>query len=314
VTKAEAHLEVYRRFEGSLREYPLRFWPIWTTGLRTALKQRKALALLYAPALIATVIFSFIVYLALMAQQAIQQQNPFGNDPNADLSEVMVKQAALQMVQPGLKMLEVVRQIVGFNQLMGLFSFLAVVWFGSGLFCDDRKAGAHQLYFARPITRLDYFSGKFLIAAFFSLLAMLVPVLVICIVASVTSEDWVFVKEQWDVFPRAIAFSCLWTVVIVSLVLLCSSVAPRRVFAMIGAVGFLMIGESFAAVLGQVVNPRFFALGLMNSLHAVCLDLFNQPAEHSQAAAGDAWLAIGVFVALALGVIALRLKRLEVVA
>ncbi len=30
---AEAHLEVYRRFQGSLREHPLRFWPIWTTRL-----------------------------------------------------------------------------------------------------------------------------------------------------------------------------------------------------------------------------------------------------------------------------------------
>ena len=37
--RAETHLEVYRPFTGKLREHPLRFVPLWTTGLRTALKQ-----------------------------------------------------------------------------------------------------------------------------------------------------------------------------------------------------------------------------------------------------------------------------------
>src|SRR5262249_9196482 len=58
---AEAHLEVYRPFQGTLREHPVRFVPLWTSGLRTALKQRRAL-LLYLPAVIATAIVSFIVY------------------------------------------------------------------------------------------------------------------------------------------------------------------------------------------------------------------------------------------------------------
>ena len=40
---AETHLEVYRPFLGKLHDDPLRFWPLTTTGLVTALKQRRAL-------------------------------------------------------------------------------------------------------------------------------------------------------------------------------------------------------------------------------------------------------------------------------
>ena len=91
---------------------------------------------------------------------------------------------------------------------MKLFALLATAWYGSGLFCEDRRAGAHQLYFARPITRLDYFLGKFLVAAFFGACAILVPALVICLVASFSSPEWSFLKEEGDlVFPESGACS-----------------------------------------------------------------------------------------------------------
>jgi len=113
--KAEANLEVYRRFQGSLREHPLRFFPIWTTGLRTALKQRKALILLYAPALIATVIFSFLVYMGMMAKQLQEEQSIDLQDVQS-VTEALAKQAAIQVASPALQMLDVVRQILEFAE------------------------------------------------------------------------------------------------------------------------------------------------------------------------------------------------------
>jgi ABC-type transport system involved in multi-copper enzyme maturation permease subunit len=308
---AEAHLEVYRRFKGSLREHPLRFWPIWTSGLRTAVKQRKALLILYAPPVIATVIFSFVVYMALTLAGQLEQGAPFGE--GGDLGERLTQQMILAAANEGLKMLEVVNQMIEFNKGVGLFALLAVAWFGSGLFCEDRKAGAHQLYFARPITRLDYFAGKFLVAAFFSLCAMLVPMLVICLVASFASTDWAFLKEQWDVIPRSAAFSLLWTVVMTSIVLLASSLAPRRSFALIGVFGFLFVSQAVAAILGELVDTRLHAVGVMEDLHALSYAVFGREGK-ALVSAGDAWLAIAVLVASCWLVIAGRLRRLEVVA
>ncbi len=310
---AETHLEVYRRFEGTLRDYRVRAWPIWSTGLATALKQRRALLLLYLPPVVATVIFSFVVYLGFMASEQIQREQPFGGS-SGDIQERLARGAAMAAVSGGLKMLEVSNQIIEFNKAMGFFALLAVAWFGSGLFCEDRKAGAHQLYFARPLTRLDYFLGKFGIAAFFGLCAMLVPALVICLVASLSSPEWSFLREKWDVIPRAIALSVLWTTVVTLLVLLASSLATRRSFALIGVFGYFMLSGVLGKGLGHLVDQRFSALSLGESLNTIGYQVLGRTDVNTSVPLPWAWGVLAGFVAFALLVIAARLRRLEVVA
>lgn len=305
--KAEAHLEVYRRFQGKLEEPRWRFWPIFASGLQVALKQRKALLFLYAPIVIATIIFSVFVYAKFVVDQVVEQE--LGNGPGFE-------QAAMRVVlqtQYG-ELLEVVNWIIEFVKVMGFAATLAVAWFGSGLLCEDKKAGAHQLYFARPITRLDYFLGKFATASFFSLCAILAPLLVISIVAAVSSPDWLFLKEQWDVIPRAIFFALVWTVTIVSLVLLASSLAGRRSFAMIGVFAVVMMSEAVSGLFGGLVDKRFFALGLVNDLNALCYHIFDKPVIGPDISAGLAWMSVLLTVAFSWLVIALRIRRMEVVA
>ena len=305
--KAEAHLEVYRRFQGELTETRWPFLSILSTGLHTALKQRKGLLFLYGPIAIATIVFSVIVYFALIVQASKDLEMPRPTDLQGLLVQG-VFEAELA------KVLEVVTWMIRFNLIMGFAAVLAVAWFASGLLCEDRKAGAHQLYFARPITRLDYFLGKFAIGAFFSLCAMLVPMLVIAIVAAVTSPEWSFLKTQWDVFPRAVAFSLTWTVVLVSLVLLASSLASRKSFAMIGVFAVTLISEAASGILGGLVDERFFALGIVNDLGALCFHIFGKPIDGPPISPALAWTAVIATVAFCWLVIAARLKRLEVVA
>lgn len=314
---AETHLEVYRRFEGTLEEPRFRSLPLWITGLQTALKQRRALLILYLPPVIGTVIFSFMVYVAFSAMQMMEGKSPLdalGGSEGGDLQEQMARSMAIGVVNQGLKMLEVTSQIIHFNEAMSGFALLIVAWLGSGLLCEDRKAGAHQLYFARPITRLDYFLGKFGIAAFFGLCAMLVPALVICAVASFSSPDWSFLREKWDVILRAIAFSLLWTTIFTVLVLLASSLASRRSFAVIGVFGMFMISGVMGKALGHLVDRRLFALSLGDDLQALSAHIFAQDQSHTQVSAGEAWIAMGAVIAVSLLVIAQRVKRLEVVA
>ena len=303
---AETHLEVYRRFQGKLREDGARFWPLTTTGLRTALKQRKALFILYLPALIVTVILCFVVYIKFTAEGALE-----GHDEELGFQEQLIKGMVLAQAQ---QLLDVVNLIIEFSKGMGFFALLAVSWFASGLFCDDKKAGAHQLYFARPITRLDYFLGKFLIASCFSLLAMLVPLLAVCIAATFSSPEWSFLKHEWDVFLRVIAFSCLWTIVISSLVLMASSLAARKSFALLGVFGFVMMSLPVSAILGEFVDKRLFALALLLDLEAIARWFFDRTKGFDGVPLGSAWTAVIAMLAVSWAVIWLRLRRLEVVA
>lgn len=303
---AETHLEVYRRFQGTLSEHPLRFMPLWTTGLRTALKQRKALFLLYLPPLIATVIVSFVVYLKFATVEVSENARE-----GMGFEEQLVQGLVVGQIQ---QMLDVVRIILEFSKGMGMFALLAVAWFASGLFCEDRKAGAHQLYFARPITRLDYALGKFLIAATFSLLAMLAPVLIILLMASLFSPEWSFLKDEWDVIPRAVGFACLWTVVVCTLVLLASSLASRRSFALLGVFAYVMLSAPIGGQLGHSVNPNLYSLAFLINLDTLAQHVFGQLGADPQMPAGPAWTAATALVVVGWAVIWMRLRRLEVVA
>ena len=302
--KAEAHLEVYRRFQGRFEEPRWRFWPILASGLHVALKQKKALLFLYAPIAIATIVFSVIVYAKFVIEGLQPVEGP------------TMEQMAMQAIAAARigDVLEVVTWMIEFNKVMGFAALLLVSWFASGLLCEDKKAGAHQLYFARPITRLDYFLGKFAVASFFSLCAMLVPMLVISLVAAVTSPEWSFVRQQWDVFPRAIGFSAVWTTTIVSLVLLASSLAPRRSFAMIGVFAVMFLSEAVSGILGNLVDERFLVIGIVNDLNALCYHFFDKPVVGPPVSAGWAWGGVLVTVGFSWLVIAARIRRLEVVA
>jgi ABC-type transport system involved in multi-copper enzyme maturation permease subunit len=302
---AETHLEVYRPFLGKLRDEPLRFWPLTTTGLRTALKQRKALVILYLPALIVTVILGFVVYIKFTAEGMLDEQSE-----ELDFEQQIVKGMVLAQAE---QLLGVVNLILEFSKGMGMFALLAVSWFASGLFCEDKKAGAHQLYFARPITRLDYFLGKFLIASFFALCAMFVPLFTVCIVASITSPEWSFLKEEWDVFLRVIAFSGLWTLVASSVVLLASSLASRKSFALLGVFAFVMMSLPVAGILGEFVDKRFLALALPIDLDALARWFFGRP-QDDDVSLGSAWAAVITLLVVCWTVIGWRLRRLEVVA
>jgi ABC-type transport system involved in multi-copper enzyme maturation permease subunit len=304
---AEAHLEVYRRFQGKLHEHPLRFWPLWTSGLRTALKQRRALLALYLPLLIGTVIVGFVVYFKFTAETIVEQMPSEEMDLQEKLARSMVRNQSEEL-------LNIVELILIFTHAVSAFSLLAVAWFASGLFCEDRKAGAHQLYFARPLTRLDYALGKFLTAATFAAFASLVPSLIICLLAAVFSPEWSFLTEQWDVPLRACAYGLVWTTVVSSLVLLCSSLAGRRSFAMLGVFGVVFLAVPVANVLGEFVHESFYALSVLDSMATLSRHVFGRMNEDVHVAPRDAWLSAIAIVVFSWSVIALRLRRLEVVA
>ena len=304
---AETHLEVYRPFQGKLSEHPLRFWPLLTTGLRTDLKQRKALVILYLPATIVTVILCFVMYVKFTAEQMVPESDGSSLDLREALVQGMMRAQAEQLFG-------IVNLILQFSKGMGSFALLAVSWFASGLLCEDRKAGAHQLYFARPITRFDYFLGKFLTAAFFAACAMVVPLLAVCIAATFCSPEWSFLKKEWDVYFRVLAFSGLWTVVCSSLVLMASSLASRKSFALLGIFGFVMLSLPVGGILGEFVDKNLFALMLFVDLDVLAHDFFGQPSEIQGVNVGSAWIAVGALLAVSWSVIWLRIRRLEVVA
>lgn len=232
---ASTHTEIYRPFRGELSRHPLRFLPLFLSELRVATRRKLPLAILYIPLLIGTVVTCFLVYARFFLSDV-------GGEPKT-LQEAMAFTAAKTAAT---SLLEVRVLLSQFFRVMIGFALLATTWYGSGLICEDRRANAHLLYFARPLTRLDYFLGKLCAASFFGALGVFVPSVLICLMAVFASPEFSFLTEQGDVIVGMALFSCLWIGSIGLLVLAVSSVAPKRVFAMVGVIGFMMLGDGMA--------------------------------------------------------------------
>lgn len=302
---ASTHTELYRRFAGTRTPARWPWIPIAVAAIRTATK-RKLPLLLFAPPAIATVIFSFIVY----AKFALESGTGAGPIPSAGAG--MAGVAAMAG-----KLIEVREQINQFNLAMSVFAILILGWYGSGLIAEDRRLGAHLLYFARPLTRADYLVGKFVALSYFGILAVLVPSLVICLIAAFSSPDWSFVTQEGDVILGSVAFAITWVVAMASIVLAISSLCDRKTFALVGTFAFFLLTNAVAVLLAKLQHEsRYFLISLQGNLRRLAGALLATRSglgEHLDWDPTLSWVAVAGFVALAWCILWRRVSRMEAV-
>lgn len=297
---AETHLEVYRPFEGRLAAR-LGWLPVLALGLRVAFKQRLALVLLYAVPVITTVVYSFVVY----GFYAVESTGLMGQDTPA-IVDVFARQA--------MKNFEARTQIVRFLAQVQSFALLTGAWYGSGLIASDLRAGALQLWFARPLGRASYVLGRFLTVGTFTSLAVLVPGILILLVATVNSPDYSFLEDEGDLFWRVPAYSFLWITVTGLVALAVSSLATKRAWGLAAYFAVLLLPEAFGRVLGFLFDRDWKALGPLSSLSKLSEQVLGMERGLAARLPADlAWINVACFSGLALLVIVWRVRRVEVV-
>lgn len=298
---ARTETDVYRRFDGELRSRPLRFLPITLADFRIATRKKLPLLIFFGPPAIATIVFSFLVYLKFSAEALSQA-------PDFDRRAAMAASLAGQLI-------EVRQQIVEFTRSMQMFALLAITWYGAGLIAEDRRLGAHLLYFSRPLTRLDYFLAKFLTAASFGAFAVLVPGVVICTVAAFSSPEWSFVKEEGEVLWMTPLYTGLWIVVITSIVLAVSSLVKRKNYALAGVFALFMLNGAAAGILSEALGQNGLRrISLVEDFLRIGEWMYELPTRGRDWSVESAFAVVIGTLLLALAVIALRLRKLEVVA
>jgi hypothetical protein len=269
-------------------------------------KSKLAMLVLYAPPAFSGIVFSFVAYLRFQLESGTGA--PAGFDP-----------AALMAASLADRLIQVHRLILFFASASQAFALLAIAWYGSGLICEDRRAGAHLLLFSRPLTKLDYFLAQLWTACTFGLRAVLWPSLLICVVATFSSPDWSFLREKGHVIVATIAYGFLFVGVVSLIALAVSSVSARKMYARAGLFAVFFGSEAVSTVLTALDRSRdWSALGLFRSFTAVLqwmLDADSVPKFAEGAGLPGTQLAALGGVALAsLLVIARRLRRMEVVA
>ncbi|MBK7643903.1 MAG: ABC transporter permease subunit [Planctomycetes bacterium] len=303
--KASTHTEIYRPFRGTLAARRSRWKPLALSTLRGALRKKLPL-LLFAPPAIATVIFSFVVY-AKFALEAGTNPLPGTEDGRASPMAAVGGMAG--------NLIEVRTQIIGFHAAMDFFVLLIVAWYGSGLIAEDARRKAHLLYFARPLTRLDYLLGKWLPLVLMGACGTLLPGLVICSVAAFASPNWSFVTQEGDTILKMIAYSLVSLVVQTSIVLAISSLAQRKTHALAVSLGCFALLGGLGSMLARLVHePAWNLLSVFGCLRRVSAGLFDvQRILHFRAnwSLAATWFVLAGWVLVAWVVLFWRTRRLE---
>jgi ABC-type transport system involved in multi-copper enzyme maturation permease subunit len=306
--KAEANLEVYRPFAGTLADSPRAPVALWRAGLRVAFRRKLALVLLLAPPVIGTVIFSFVVYTGYALEQ--------GETPSALGDAGLIGQVAGTMLRDAARQALAARKlIVEFHLAMSVFSLLLIAWYGAGLIAEDRRNGAHLLLFARPLSRTGYVLGRFLTVATFGALGSIAPALVVCVVATFASPDWSFIRLEGDVVWKAVLFGAAWVTATSTLVLAVSSLATRKAFALAGTFGTVVGLTATAALLSKIQHEAAWrALSPVASWSRIANELFGLRETRYRWDAGLAYASVSALFVLSVLVIAWRVRRMEAVA
>jgi ABC-type transport system involved in multi-copper enzyme maturation permease subunit len=127
---------------------------------------------------------------------------------------------------------------------------LVTIYAGSGLIASDLAANALPLYFAKPITRMDYVLGKLAIISAFLILVFLLPVLLLFLFAVGVSPDLTFLRENYWVLGSILGYG-LFVVGLTSLFILGLS-STTRSGRVVGVV--FIAAVIFSGMMGNILS------------------------------------------------------------
>jgi hypothetical protein len=131
---------------------------------------------------------------------------------------------------------------------MYIIMFLVVVT-GPGLISRDLRFNALPLYFARPLTRLDYFMGKLGVIGALVAGVAIVPAVFAYIIGVCFSLDLKVVKDTYRVLLGSIAYGIVITLSVGMLMLALSTLSRRSVYVALMWFGAWWISAAVAGIL-----------------------------------------------------------------
>ncbi len=156
-----------------------------------------------------------------------------------------------------------------FNTQIPLALFVLVM-VGPSLISQDLRFNAIPLYLSRPITRFEYFLGKFGVIAIFMTLALLVPVVAAYVFGVLFSLSFDVVRTTWPLLVGSIIYSLIVTLSASTLMLAMSALSKNSLRVATMWILFLVISHSTASVIeGIYRDPSAGAISYRENLHRV---------------------------------------------
>jgi ABC-type transport system involved in multi-copper enzyme maturation permease subunit len=191
--------------------------------------------------------------------------------------------------------------------------FLMLLYAGSGLISNDLRYNALQIYFSKPLTRMDYILGKLGIVGFFTLAVTLLPGLLLFILhVSFANSMKVFVDNLW-MLGSIVLFSLLLALVNSMLVLALSSLSRSSRFAGLSFFAVFVFSEALMGILKAITrDSRAGLVSLQTNLWRVGEALFDVPTRFN-IEPWQSFLVLAGLLAISIVILILRIRPVEVI-
>jgi ABC-2 type transport system permease protein len=200
-----------------------------------------------------------------------------------------------------------------FLDQQSLFLFFITIYAGSGLIASDRRANALQVYLSKPLTRVEYVAGKFLVLAIFLLAASWLPAMALLGLQMIFAASPDFIRDHPWLVPSITLF-CAIEVLVSSLAMLAlSSLSRSRRFVAVMYAGMIFFAAAVYEVLRAITGGAGWAwLSPESVFDALAAAIFRAP-RNPELSLPLAVIATAVFIAASIVILDRRVRAVDVV-
>lgn len=228
----------YTHWDGRLVERRFPWTPIARTGIRLAFRKKG-----FKFAFAGTFVPSFFALGGLYVSERLE-----------DFKALVQSNRNLLKIDPNYF------KVVFTNDFF-LFLLLLVLSFGAaGLVSDDLKHSSLQLYFARPLGKKDYVVGKMAVVAFFVVMAVALPGLLLVVFKLVFAGSFAFLRSYPWLPLSVVSYAALLTGFFGCYILLMSAVSRNTRYAVVLIFGAYYFSAVLAAMLKGIFRTPYMSL------------------------------------------------------
>ncbi len=245
----------YTHWDGELQDGRFPWWPITRIGIKLTFK-KKFFRFFFAITLVPALVWLVGIYISERLE---------------DFKFMMEGETDFLNVNP------LYFKTYFTNEFLLFMVVMILVFCGAGLIADDLRHNALQLYFARPLKKRDYLTGKAAVIFFFLLIVTLIPGIVFIVFKLIFAGNLQFFASYPWLILSVIAYSLMITTFFAFYTLLLSSIGKNRRYVAILIFGVYIFSDIFSAIFKEIFHSQYFyLLSIKSNLQQVGAVLFDQ--------------------------------------
>jgi ABC-2 type transport system permease protein len=146
-----------------------------------------------------------------------------------------------------------------FLDQQSVFIFFVTIYVGAGLIASDRRVNALQIYLSKPLTRVEYITGKLVALLVFLTAVTWAPAILLLLLQMMFAGNTTFIRENLFLFPAITLFSAIQVCVSAFAMLALSSLSKSRRFVAIMYAGIVFFTAAMYQALRAITGSRAWA-------------------------------------------------------